>query len=88
MGTCFAPPPVAVIGAGPVGIAAAAHPATRGLDFVVLEAGRSVAVVGVGHSATGTLLALAELADVEPGTTVHWLPRAETGVCSSSGCCG
>jgi cation diffusion facilitator CzcD-associated flavoprotein CzcO len=35
-------------------------------------AGRSIAVVGAGHSATGTLLALAELA----GTTVQWLLRA------------
>jgi thioredoxin reductase len=37
---------------------------------------RSVAVVGAGHSATGTLLALAELADAEPGTSVQWLLRA------------
>src|SRR5258705_6694645 len=35
--------PVAVIGAGPVGMAAAAHLASRGLDFVVLETGDSVA---------------------------------------------
>ena len=34
-------------------------------------AGRTVAVVGAGHSATGTLLALAEL-----DTTIHWLLRA------------
>ena len=39
-------------------------------------AGKAVAVVGAGHSATGTLLALAELADTEPGTTIHWLLRA------------
>ncbi len=35
--------PVAVIGAGPVGLAAAAHLAERGLGFVVLEAGRQAA---------------------------------------------
>lgn len=35
--------PVAVIGAGPVGLAAAAHLATRRLDFVVLEAGGTAA---------------------------------------------
>lgn len=34
--------PVAVLGAGPVGLAAAAHLAERGLPFVVFEAGESV----------------------------------------------
>jgi thioredoxin reductase len=43
-------------------------------------AGSSVAVVGAGHSATGTLLALAELAEAEPGTTVHWVLRASSPV--------
>ncbi len=35
--------PVVVIGAGPVGLAAAAHLAERGIDFVVLESGPSAA---------------------------------------------
>lgn len=35
--------PVAIIGAGPVGLAAAAHLAERGLDFVVLEVGDEIA---------------------------------------------
>lgn len=39
-------------------------------------AGRSVAVVGAGHSATGTLIALADLAQSEPGTSVHWILRS------------
>lgn len=43
-------------------------------------AGKTVAVVGAGHSATGTLLALAELAETEPDTTIHWLLRAPTPV--------
>jgi hypothetical protein len=34
--------PIAVVGAGPVGLAAAAHLASRGLPFVVYEAGASV----------------------------------------------
>ena len=37
-------------------------------------AGRTVAVVGAGHSAMGTLLALTELAP--SGTAVHWILRA------------
>ena len=35
--------PVVVIGAGPVGLAAAAHLADRGIHFVVLESGPSAA---------------------------------------------
>lgn len=48
--------PVVVIGAGPVGLAAAAHLRARGLRFVVLEAGESVgaAVLGWGHIRTFT----------------------------------
>ena len=35
--------PVAIIGAGPIGLAAAANLVERGIDFVVFEAGDSVA---------------------------------------------
>ncbi|MFD8565256.1 FAD-dependent oxidoreductase, partial [Streptosporangium canum] len=35
--------PVVVIGAGPIGLAAAAHLAERGQDFLLLEAGEQVA---------------------------------------------
>jgi hypothetical protein len=43
--------PVAVIGAGPAGLAAAAHLAARGIPFVVFERGRSVGenLAGYGH---------------------------------------
>jgi hypothetical protein len=43
--------PVAVIGAGPVGLAAAAHLAARNIPFVVFEAGRSVGenLAGYAH---------------------------------------
>jgi thioredoxin reductase len=39
-------------------------------------AGRRTLVVGAGHSAANTLLALAELAEQAPGTTVAWAIRA------------
>ena len=35
--------PIAIIGAGPVGLAAAAHLVARDLPFVVLEAGPTIA---------------------------------------------
>ncbi|MEU8076373.1 FAD-dependent oxidoreductase [Catellatospora citrea] len=43
--------PVVVVGAGPVGLAAAAHLAERGLDFLVLEAGHgpAAAMASWGH---------------------------------------
>jgi thioredoxin reductase len=39
-------------------------------------AGRRTLVVGAGHSAANTLLALTQLAEREPGTTVTWAIRA------------
>lgn len=38
-------------------------------------AGRRVLVVGAGHSAAGTLLALAQLAEAHPGTSIVWATR-------------
>ncbi|MEV4704313.1 FAD-dependent oxidoreductase [Actinoplanes sp. NPDC049316] len=38
-------------------------------------AGRHTVVVGAGHSAANTLLALAELAGQEPGTRITWVAR-------------
>ncbi|MQA82511.1 MAG: flavoprotein [Streptosporangiales bacterium] len=39
-------------------------------------AGRHTVVVGAGHSAATTLLALAQLADAEPGTRITWAIRS------------
>jgi thioredoxin reductase len=41
-------------------------------------AGRRALVVGAGHSAANTLLALAELAEQAPGTTVTWAIRSDS----------
>jgi thioredoxin reductase len=40
-----------------------------------LYTGRRVMVVGAGHSAAGTLLALAQLAQKHPGTSIVWATR-------------
>jgi len=42
-------------------------------------AGRRVLVAGAGHSATNTLLALAQLAEQEPGTRLAWAIRGRLG---------
>ncbi|WP_243074024.1 FAD-dependent oxidoreductase [Microbacterium sp. SS28] len=47
-------------------------------------AGRRVTVVGAGHSAANTLLALVQLASEEAGTTVTWLIRNAKAVRVSS----
>lgn len=43
-------------------------------------AGRHIAVVGAGHSAANTLLALAELQRAEPSTRITWLIRNASAV--------
>ncbi len=62
--------------------AVAAGRVTGGLPDVLgadrpLFAGQHAVVVGAGHSAANTLLALVELAEQEPGTTVTWAIRAD-----------
>lgn len=47
-------------------------------------AGRHTTVVGAGHSAANTLLALATLAESEPGTRITWLIRNDSAVRVSS----
>ncbi|MFI6551363.1 NAD(P)-binding domain-containing protein [Streptomyces prunicolor] len=49
------------------------------------HAGHHTVVVGAGHSAANTLLALAELADAEPGTTITWAIRAADPIASFGG---
>ncbi|GAA4820915.1 NAD(P)-binding domain-containing protein [Nocardioides caeni] len=51
MSSTSAPSPVVIVGAGPIGLAAAAHAHVRGLPAIVLEAGASVgaAVRAWGH---------------------------------------
>jgi hypothetical protein len=39
--------------------------------------GRTTLVVGAGHSAANSILALAELARLDPRTTIHWAVRGE-----------
>jgi protoporphyrinogen oxidase len=89
MGKSNATLPVAVLGAGPVGLAAAAHLVERGMTPLIFEAGAAVAAnlqtyrhvrlfsVGAGHSAAGTLLALAQLAQQAPATRVVWAIRGK-----------
>lgn len=67
-------------GLDPLGLAEVADRVTGPLPDVLGRdrarfAGRRVAVVGAGHSAANTLLALSQLAAEEPSTRVVWLVR-------------
>lgn len=88
-GTYSAPNSLASSGLDPLGMAAAADlvlhalPDVRGADRDRLT-GRHVTVVGAGHSAANTLLALADLADEDGVTRVTWLIRNASAVRVSS----
>lgn len=81
-GTWGQPSPMGIHGFFALGERAAQEHIAYGMPDIVgagrsRYAGRSVMVVGAGHSAAGNLLALAALAEQEPGTRVHWVMRGK-----------
>jgi glycine/D-amino acid oxidase-like deaminating enzyme len=89
-GTFGTPNPLGANGLPPLGLPEASDRVTGALPDVLGRdrsrfAGRRTTVVGAGHSAANTLLALLALAEEEPGTRVAWLIRTDraTRVASS-----
>ena len=81
-GTWFSPNPAGANGLEAIGEREAQDRIAYGMPDVLGRdraryAGRSVAVVGAGHSAVGTLIDLARLKDEAPATEVVWLLRGE-----------
>lgn len=79
-GTYLSPNPLSSSGLELLGMSDVADRVTSALPDVLGRdrarfAGRRVTVVGAGHSAANTLLALVTLARDEPDTTVTWLIR-------------
>ncbi|GAA5195405.1 FAD-dependent oxidoreductase [Microbacterium jejuense] len=88
-GTYTTPNPLSSSGLDPIGSAEVADRIVHALPDVLGAdrarfAGRHTTVVGAGHSAANTLIALAELAEHEPGTRVTWLIRNASAVRVSS----
>lgn len=88
-GTYRTPNRLGSSGLDPLGLDAVADRVTDALPDVLGRdrarfARRRTTVVGAGHSAANTLLALAELARQEPGTHVTWLIRNASAVRVSS----
>lgn len=84
-GTYDQPNSLASSGLDPLGLAEVADRVTHALPDVLGRdrarfAGRHTTVVGAGHSAANTLLALATLAEAEPGTRITWLIRNASAV--------
>lgn len=79
-GTWFSPNPAGSGGLPAIGEAQARGRISHGMPDVLGAArsrysGRRIAVLGGGHSAIGTLIALAELQDTASDTSVAWLYR-------------
>ncbi len=88
-GTYTTPNPLASSGLAPIGADTVTGSIVHALPDVLGAdrarfAGRHTTVVGAGHSAANTLIALARLARDEPGTTVSWLIRNASAVRVSS----
>ncbi len=80
-GTWFSPNPAGANGLRAIGETEAQDRIAYGMPDVLGRdraryAGRSVAVVGGGHSAVGTLIDLARLKDEDPATEIVWLLRS------------
>jgi hypothetical protein len=81
-GTWFSPNPAGADGLPAVGEREVQDRLAYGMPDVLGReraryAGRTVAVLGAGHSAVGTLIDLARLKDDVPGTEVIWLLRGD-----------
>lgn len=81
-GTWFSPNPAGADGLPAVGEREARDRIAYGMPDVLGRergryAGRTVAVLGAGHSAIGTLIDLARLKEEAPGTEVIWLLRGD-----------
>ena len=89
-GAWFSPNPAGADGLPAIGEAQAADRLAYGMPDVLGReraryAGRRIAVAGSGHSAIGTLLDLATLADQAPGTQITWLLRGPDAAKSFGG---
>src|SRR5579872_7275616 len=81
-GTWLSPNPAGADGLAAIGESEAAGRIAYGMPDVLggeraRYAGRTVAVLGAGHSAVGTLIDLARLKDEAPCTEIVWLLRGE-----------
>lgn len=81
-GTWHSPNPGGVNGTEAIGEAANAGRIAYGMPDVLgadrnRYARRTVAVLGAGHSAVGTILDLAKLRDAEPSTHIIWILRGD-----------
>jgi len=89
-GAWFSPNPAGAEGLPAIGEAQVADRLAYGMPDVLGReraryAGRRVAVSGAGHSAIGTLLDLAKLAEEVPGTQITWLLRGADATKSFGG---